>query len=91
MDKIKVIITGTTGMVGEGVMLECLQNDQVEQVLIINRRHYELSHPKLRELLVPDFMQLENYAAQLSGYDAFFFCAGVTSIVNKEHEYTQLK
>ncbi|HEX5113076.1 MAG TPA: NAD-dependent epimerase/dehydratase family protein [Saprospiraceae bacterium] len=90
MDKIKVIITGTTGMVGEGVLLECLQNDKVEKVLIINRRHYDLSHPKLQELLVPDFMKLENYAAQLSGYDACFFCAGVTSIGKKEPEYTQL-
>lgn len=90
MEKIKVIITGTTGMVGEGVLLECLANEKVESVLIVNRRHYDLSHPKLQELLVPDFMKLENYTTQLSGYDACFFCAGVTSIGKKKPEYTQL-
>jgi hypothetical protein len=90
MNKIKVIITGTTGMVGEGVLLECLENDNVEKVLIVNRRHYDLTHPKLQELLVPDFMKLENYTTQLSGYNACFFCAGVTSIGKKEPEYTRL-
>src|SRR5207302_1995686 len=59
MDKIKVIIIGATGMVGEGVLLECLQNENVSAVLIVNRRHYDLSHPKLKELIVPDFMELE--------------------------------
>jgi nucleoside-diphosphate-sugar epimerase len=54
---IKVIITGATGMVGEGVLFECLQNEAVSEVLIVNRRHYELQHPKLRELLVPDFFK----------------------------------
>ena len=52
MDTIKVIITGATGMVGEGVLFECLQNDKVSEVLIVNRRHYELQHPKLKELIV---------------------------------------
>jgi len=90
MEKLKVIITGATGMVGEGVLFECLENEKVEKVLIINRRHYDFKHPKLQELLIPDFMKAENYTAQLSGYDACFFCAGVTSIGKKEPEYTQL-
>ena len=58
MAGIKVIITGATGMVGEGVLFECLQNAKVSEVLIVNRRHYELSHPKLKELIVPDFFQV---------------------------------
>jgi len=90
MDKIKVIITGATGMVGEGVLFECLANEKVEKVLTVNRRHYDLSHPKLQELLVSDFMKVEDNSAQLTGYDACFFCAGVTSIGKKEPEYTQL-
>jgi nucleoside-diphosphate-sugar epimerase len=85
---LKVIITGTTGMVGEGVLFECLQNPNVSEVLIVNRRHYELQHPKLKELLVPDFRQLSNYAAQVTGYDACFFCAGVSSVGMKEEKYT---
>jgi FlaA1/EpsC-like NDP-sugar epimerase len=52
---IKVIVTGATGMVGEGVLLHCLNNPEVAEILIVNRKHYDLSHPKLKELLVPDF------------------------------------
>jgi uncharacterized protein YbjT (DUF2867 family) len=87
---IKVIITGATGMVGEGVLLHCLNSPDVDEVLIVNRRHYELNHPKLTELLVPDFMDLRNVSDKLAGYDACFFCAGVTSLGKKEDEYTHL-
>ena len=59
MAALKVIITGATGMVGEGVLFECLQNPKVSDVLIINRKHYELTHSKLRELIVPDFFRLD--------------------------------
>ncbi len=72
MNDLKVIITGATGMVGEGVLFECLQNTAVSEVLIINRRHYELQHPKLKELIVPDFFQLEQFAGSLTRYDACF-------------------
>lgn len=88
--KIKVIITGATGMVGEGVLLHCLANADVAEVLIVNRKHYDRQHPKLKELLVPDFMDLTKVADKLTGYDACFFCAGVTSIGKKEPEYTHL-
>ena len=67
---IKIIITGATGFVGEGVLLECLTHPQVEAVLIVNRKHYDLTHPKLRECLVPDFMELDAITQQLTGYDA---------------------
>lgn len=52
---IKVILTGATGMVGEGVLLECLQNDKVKEILSISRKSCNISHPKLKELLVSDF------------------------------------
>jgi hypothetical protein len=90
MEKIKVIITGATGMVGEGVLLECLQNEQVAAVLIVSRRHYGLAHPKLKELIVPDFFNIEEFSGQLTGYDACFYCAGVSSIGMKEAEYTRI-
>jgi hypothetical protein len=77
-------------MVGEGVLLHCLNNPEVEEVLIVNRKHYDLTHPKLKELLVPDFMDLAGVTDKLSGYDGCFFCAGVTSVGKKEPEYTQL-
>lgn len=90
MPGIKVIITGATGMVGEGVLFECLQNAAVSEVLIINRRHYEMQHLKLKELLVADFFKLDAYADKIQNYDACFFCAGVTSIGKKEPEYIKL-
>jgi uncharacterized protein YbjT (DUF2867 family) len=87
---IKVIITGATGMVGEGVLFECLRNNEVSEVLIINRKHYELNHPKLKELLVPDFFQLDKYPETIKGYDACFFCAGISSVGMKEDKYTHI-
>src|SRR5215216_5283317 len=83
----KVIITGATGMVGEGVLLECLENANIEEVLIVNRRHYEASHPKLKELLVPNFMDLTKVTDQLAGYDACFYCAGISSVGMEEADY----
>jgi nucleoside-diphosphate-sugar epimerase len=87
---IKAIITGATGMVGEGVLMECLQNEKVSEVLIINRRHYEYQHPKLKELIVPDFFKLIDFAENIQGYDACFFCAGVSSLGMKEEKYTRI-
>src|SRR5580704_4618639 len=90
MDTIKVIITGATGMVGEGVLFECLKNPKLSEVLIVNRRPYPLTHKKLKELIVPDFFQLDNFAADITGYDACFFCAGISSVGMKEDKYTQV-
>jgi len=87
---IKVMITGATGMVGEGVLLECLAHPEVEEVLLVGRKTFGRAHPKLRELLVPDFMQLEGVRAQLAGYDGCFYCAGVSSVGKKEDEYTRV-
>ncbi|MBP1222478.1 NAD-dependent epimerase/dehydratase family protein [Flavobacterium sp. 1355] len=84
----KVIITGATGMVGEGVLLECLDNYAVKKVLMINRKPSGIKHPKLEELIVLDFMQLSRYADALQGYDACFYCAGVSSVGMNEIKYT---
>lgn len=88
--KIKVILTGATGMVGEGVLLECLLNPAVAEVLMVNRRPSTHRHPKLRECLVPDFFHIDAVTDELRGYDACFFCAGVSSIGKSEAEYTRL-
>ncbi len=88
--KLRVILTGTTGMVGEGVLLECLNNPEVEQVLSISRRPSGYQHPKLRELLHEDFQNLAPIAEQLTGYDACFFCLGVSSVGMQEPEYRHL-
>jgi nucleoside-diphosphate-sugar epimerase len=86
----KVIITGATGMVGEGVLFECLENKHVTKVLIVSRRHYNLNHAKLKELLVPNFLQLENFSETLKEYDACFYCAGISSVGMKEDEYNRI-
>jgi len=83
----RVMITGATGMVGEGVLFECLENPAVKEVLIVNRRHYDLQHPKLKELIVGNFTELEVFENQLSGYDACFYCAGISSVGMDEEKY----
>ena len=88
--QIKVIITGATGMVGEGVLFECLEHPSVTEVLMVNRKPYDLKHPKLKECIVPDFMKLDAFDTQLSGYDACFFCAGISSNGLSEAEYTHI-
>lgn len=83
----KVIITGTTGMVGEGVLHECLNSADVAEILIINRRSLGLSHPKLKEIIHPDFYNMQPIAEQLRGYDACFFCLGVSSVGMNADDY----
>lgn len=85
--KLKIILTGATGMVGEGVLHECLQDPDVENVLSVSRRASGIEHPKLKEVLVPDFFDLSAIGDQLSGYNACLFCLGVSSIGMKEPEF----
>lgn len=85
--KLKAIITGATGMVGEGVLHECLQHNDVEEVLVAGRRSCGVIHPKLKELILPDFFNLSAIENQLVGYNACFFCLGVSSVGMKEPEY----
>jgi len=85
--KIKTIITGSTGMVGEGVLMESLEHPDVEKVLVINRRPCGVTHPKLTEILHADFLDLSPVADNLTGYNACFFCLGVSSVGMKEDVY----
>lgn len=86
----KVIITGATGMVGEGILLECLAHPQVTEVLSVSRKPTGITHPKLKEYIVADFLSLKEADEMLKGYDACFFCAGVSSVGMKEPEYTRI-
>ena len=88
--KIRAIVTGVTGMVGEGVLQECLQHPQVEAVLIINRKPSGVVHPKLKEIIHQDFFDISPIEDQLKGYNACYFCLGVSSIGMKEPEYYKL-
>lgn len=84
MDKLRVIITGATGMIGEGVLHECLNHDQIESVLVIGRTKTGYSHSKLKEIIHSDFFDLSAIEHELSVYNACYFCLGVTSIGKTE-------
>lgn len=88
--KVRAIITGATGMVGEGVLLHCLNSTQVEQVLILNRRPSGFTHPKLKEVIVADFYNLSPIREQLKGYNACFFCLGTSSVGMNEADYKRI-
>lgn len=86
----KVILTGATGMVGEGVLIECLAHPAVDKVLVASRRSCGRSHPKLTEVIAGNFADLSPIEEKLAGYGACFFCAGVTSIGKDEDEYRKI-
>ena len=88
--KLNVIITGSTGMVGKGVLLECIDSPDVESILVINRSPVDVVHPKVKELIHKDFFDLNAIRDQLSGYNACFFCLGVSSVGMKEAEYRRI-
>jgi uncharacterized protein YbjT (DUF2867 family) len=85
----KVILFGATGMVGQGVLRECLRDDGVEGVLAVGRSSTGRTHPKLRELVRKDLFDFGAAGADLQGYDACFFCLGVSSAGMNEADYTR--
>ena len=89
-NKIKAIITGATGMVGEGVLHECLNHPEIEAVMIINRRPCNVEHEKLIEIVHQDFYDFSSLKAQLAGYNACYFCMGVSSIGMQEQDYRKI-
>ncbi|MFZ1081481.1 MAG: epimerase [Candidatus Kryptoniota bacterium] len=88
--KIRAIIFGATGMVGEGVLHECLKHHEVESVLVISRRPCNVEHPKLKELIHDNFFDYSKVEDQLKGYNACFFSLGVSSIGMREKDYTRV-
>jgi uncharacterized protein YbjT (DUF2867 family) len=90
MEKVRAIVTGATGMVGEGVLHECLTSEKVEKVLVVGRRSCNVSHPKLTEIIVRDFFDLSAIENDLKGWNACFFCLGISSVGVSEEEYRRL-
>ena len=86
----KVLLFGATGMVGQGVLRECLLDPGVEAVLAVGRSATRAAHAKFREILVPDLMDLSGAERDLTGFDACFFCLGVSSLGLSEAEYTRI-
>jgi len=86
----KVIITGATGMIGKGVLLECLDHNEINEVLTIGRTSIGMTHPKLKELMHGDFNNFTAIQDQLTGYDGCFFCLGVSASGLKEEQYRRI-
>lgn len=86
----KVIITGATGMVGKGVLLECLDHHSIQEVLVVTRRSLSMQHDKLKEIILADFTTVESIREQLNGYDACFFCMGVSAVGKSEETYANI-
>jgi uncharacterized protein YbjT (DUF2867 family) len=86
----KVIVFGATGMIGQGVLQECLRDPKVDRVLLVSRTKSGIEHEKIKELIHKDFYDYSAIESELSGYDACFFCLGVSSVGMSEPEYTKL-
>jgi len=86
----KIILFGPTGMVGQGVLRECLLDSVVEFVLCITRSPLPRQHAKLQQLVTPDLTDLTAFSSQLSGFDACFFCLGVSSAGMSEENYRRI-
>lgn len=86
----KVLLFGATGMVGQGVLRECLLDEGVQSVLAVGRHATGQTHEKLRELIHNDFFDYSSIESQLSGWDACFFCLGVSSAGMAEERYRHL-
>jgi uncharacterized protein YbjT (DUF2867 family) len=86
----KVMLFGATGMVGQGVLRECLLDADVETVLAVGRSPTGVQNAKLREIVHDNFLDFSAIVSQLAGYDACFFCLGVSSVGMSEERYRHL-
>ncbi|TCZ67045.1 NAD-dependent epimerase/dehydratase family protein [Flaviaesturariibacter aridisoli] len=86
---LRILLTGASGMVGEGVLLALLERPEVQSVTYLGRRTSGHRHPKLTEVLTPDLAQLNDVRDRLQGFDACFFCAGISSIGMSEADFTR--
>jgi uncharacterized protein YbjT (DUF2867 family) len=86
----KVIITGATGMVGEGVLQECIANPKIEKIVLINRNPSGYAGSNIEEIIYDDFSNIWPISERLKGYDACYFCAGTSSVGKTELAYYQI-
>lgn len=86
----KLILLGSSGMIGSGTLIEALENPEVESVLVVNRRPLEKKHPKIKELVLKDFFDVRSVSDQLKGYDACLFCLGQSAVGMSEKDYHRI-
>ena len=86
----KVLILGSTGMVGKGVLLECLEDSDIKNILVLNRQSCNISHNKLKEIIHENFFDFSTIKEQLKGFNACFFCLGVSAAGLDEKKYSKI-
>lgn len=86
----KVLILGSTGMVGKGVLLECLEDSNIKNILVLNRQSCNISHNKLKEIIHENFFDFSTIKEQLKGFNACFFCLGVSAAGLDEKKYSKI-
>lgn len=86
----KVILFGASGMVGGGALRECIEDPRIDSILSVGRRTCGVVHAKVRDLVLPDLFELGRFRADLKGYDACFFCLGVSSAGLDEEAYRRV-
>jgi nucleoside-diphosphate-sugar epimerase len=85
-----VLITGTSGMVGKAVLIECLESQSISKVIMINRSSIDLKHEKLKEIVAPNFELLANFKDEIGTVDACFHCMGVSVVGLTEEQYSKI-
>jgi uncharacterized protein YbjT (DUF2867 family) len=88
--KIKAIIFGATGMVGEGVLHQAILNPDVEEILLVSRKPSNLTHEKVREKIISDFYNFSEHDDYLNGYNACYFCLGISSLAVSAEDYKKI-
>ncbi|MBO9667496.1 MAG: hypothetical protein J7501_11875 [Bdellovibrio sp.] len=86
----RILIFGASGMVGSGVLRECLLDPDVTEVKSVGRRRLELAHPKLQQLIVPDISAIHDFSADLQNFDACFFSLGASAAGLSEEDYSEI-
>lgn len=89
-NELTVLILGSTGMVGEGVLHTCLNDPDIKSIILVNRKPCGVSHPGLKEIILDDFFQFNSLEGKIEKPDAVFFCMGISSIGKSEADYTKI-
>ena len=85
-----ILITGSTGMIGKGIVLEAIQNPMIKSIVIINRTLIDIHNPKIKEIILKDFGQINSIKDELGKIDACFHCMGVSAVGMSEEQYMHL-
>lgn len=88
--KINAVITGSSGMIGQGVLMECLENENVEKILLLNRSKSGLSHPKVTEIILPDVSDPSEHLDLIKEYNAIYYCLGTSAVGKSDAEYERI-